>query len=174
MVKDIEKTITRMAASVHSPKNRFAANNAYGELCRRIGIKAMAAGSTSRSHRKLYMRTAVAASLALMVGIGIACISNYDKWFAPAKVSKTETTAPAEAKRPDIVFKNQPMKVIAQRLSKEYNVKIIIKDNSLAEYKVTATFSPDENIDDIISILSSAAHFNYTKNNNVFVLRRNN
>ncbi len=136
MVKDIEKTITRMAASVHSPKNRFAVNNAYGELCRRIGIKAMAAGSTSHSHshRKLYMRTAVAASLALMVGIGIACISNYDKWFAPAKVSKTETTAPAEAKRPDIVFKNQPMKVIAQRLSKEYNVKIIIKDNNLAEF----------------------------------------
>jgi ferric-dicitrate binding protein FerR (iron transport regulator) len=174
MVKNIEKTITRLAASVHSPKNRFATKNAYGELCRRIGIRAMSANDADRSSRRLYMRTAVAASLALVVGIGIACISNYDKWFAPAKVSKTETTAPAEAKRPDIVFKNQPMKVIAQRLSKEYNVKIIIKDNNLAEYKVTATFSPDENIDDIISILSSAAHFNYTKNNNVFVLRRSN
>ena len=72
MVKNIEKTITRLAASVHSPKNRFATKNAYGELCRRIGIRAMSANDADRSSRRLYMRTAVAASLALVVGIGIA------------------------------------------------------------------------------------------------------
>ena len=60
-----------------------------------------------------------------------------------------------------LIFHNDPMNKVAQRLEKWYNVNIVLQDSLLYDYKYTATFK-NENIDQILELLKLTAPLDYT------------
>lgn len=63
------------------------------------------------------------------------------------------------------IFNNLPLKEIARELSNAFGVKITIQSSQLASYKMTARFTDNEDLEEILSLLQSAGNFEYTRNN---------
>lgn len=59
-----------------------------------------------------------------------------------------------------LIFKNEPMWIIAQRLERKYNTEIILHGDSLKNSIFRATFQ-DENLDEICKMLSVVAPISY-------------
>ncbi len=55
-----------------------------------------------------------------------------------------------------IIFNNKPLEEVIEKLKKVYQADIIIQDNSLKEYRFTATFK-DETIDQIMDMLKTSS-----------------
>ena len=60
-----------------------------------------------------------------------------------------------------LLFENDPLDVVAKRLSRFYNVEIEIKDPKLAEFTYTATFM-DETINQVMELLELATPIDYS------------
>jgi transmembrane sensor len=60
-----------------------------------------------------------------------------------------------------IVFSNDPVQTVIQKLSNWYNVDIVLADKKLEKYRFTGTFI-DEPLEQILSILNLTSKMNYT------------
>lgn len=60
-----------------------------------------------------------------------------------------------------IIFRNEPLHLIAKRLERRYNVDIVLKDKKLKAYTFTATFL-DETLNQVLNLLSKAVPLEYT------------
>lgn len=72
-----------------------------------------------------------------------------------------------------LLFENAPMKEIARRLSNTYHIAIQITDIQIQNYHMTATFSNNESLEEILSLLCRNQNFKYTKTNNtIFITQK--
>ncbi|MCD7901892.1 MAG: FecR domain-containing protein [Bacteroides sp.] len=63
------------------------------------------------------------------------------------------------------IFSNLPLKEIAQELSNAFGVEIKILSSKLESFRMTARFTNNESLDEILSLLQSVGNFNYIRNN---------
>lgn len=71
------------------------------------------------------------------------------------------------------IFNNQTLLEITQELSNYFNIHIEINNQLLKEYRLTAHFEQNEDIEDILNILETAASFRWEKDNNTIVIISN-
>lgn len=71
------------------------------------------------------------------------------------------------------IFNNQTLLEITQELSNYFNIHIEINNQLLKEYRLTAHFEQNEDIEDILNILETAANFRWEKDNNTIVIISN-
>lgn len=66
------------------------------------------------------------------------------------------------------IFNNEPLQEIARQLSNYFGATFTIDDPALKNYKITAKFTENEDLEQILSLLQVAGHFEYkyTKDNN--------
>lgn len=160
--------LDKIASSVHSPKGEYAdKEKAYAMLRQRLdmsdGEKARAEGAPviGRRHASPWRRIAAVAAVIVVVAAGIAGTYISQKPSAEERTEqKPSTTVTADA--PDITFSNATLANIAAQLSTIYDVKITIKNETLAGYKMSGSFAADESITDILDILAEAGHFKYS------------
>lgn len=64
------------------------------------------------------------------------------------------------------IFHNLPLQEIARQLSNSFGVDIRIGGKELLNYKLTASFTNGESLEQILTLLQQAGRFNYSRNNN--------
>jgi len=156
-----------IAKRVRSPRGKMADKEAvYEELCQRLGIE-----QQEEKHpaiRPLWRRVAVAACALLVIGIGIAGIYEYQ---TNEEADPTTVVAePATNKLTPLSFENQPLKQIAEVLSKRFGTEVSVSDTKLAQYRMTASFTNDETLPEILSALATAGHFHFIKTERGYAL----
>lgn len=65
----------------------------------------------------------------------------------------------------ELIFTNLPLQEIARQLSNTFGVDISITDTALQNYRITARFSSEEGLDQILDLLHTVGNFNYSYNN---------
>lgn len=171
-----DQFIERFAHLTHSPRGQYAASEeTYRQLLDRLPDydRPRTEISTAAYTHTTAHRWSTAASVALIVGIGLAIAGVYtfrDEIFTGRE------TAPAGS--PDIemrtgrtlVFDNQPLAEIIGTLSETYDINIEIKDSELASFCITATFSTDEPLDEVLTILAEVGRFSYEETDSGYVI----
>lgn len=81
---------------------------------------------------------------------------------------QTETDAAEEIvwQNGTLLFKSVPLQEIARQLSNAFHTDIRIESADLQNYRMTATFSDGETLEEILSLLCRHQKFEYTKTNN--------
>lgn len=64
------------------------------------------------------------------------------------------------------IFHNLPLQEIARQLSNSFGVDIRIGKEALRNYKLTASFTNGESLEQILMLLQQAGQFDYSRNNN--------
>ena len=77
--------------------------------------------------------------------------------FTKGKVEASQYTTWKEGK---LVFRNENMQQVARRLSRWYNVEVLVDDRLLNDYAFHATFI-DEPLDEVLKLLSITTPINY-------------
>ena len=161
---NFDKILDRLIASTRSPRGRFAADNSWKLLERRLLRR--------RSAKRFWLRTASAAAVVLF------CVTSWAAYhylyvMPQRNAVPTETVQPAEAPegiRGILAFDQQPLEEIARQLSETFRTEIRVEGESLKAYRMTATFREGESLTEILDLLTEAGGFTYKKENNVIIL----
>lgn len=168
----IDKQIEYFSHSTHLPRGRYAASEKiYRELLDRLpesdypcqDIPALVPARGRANAR----RWRAVAGVALVVGIGIAIASvyTYRSGFFFSGNDPVREQVPASETIPlqTLVFDNMPLSQIVATLSEVYDIHIIYVDQDLADYRITATFSADETLEDILDAITEVSGLAYRK-----------
>lgn len=71
-----------------------------------------------------------------------------------------------------MVFSQQPLEEIVLQLSKTFHKVIRIDNDSLKNYRMTATFGPGEELTEILDLLKEAGSFQYKESNDTIVITK--
>ncbi len=69
-----------------------------------------------------------------------------------------------------LYFDQAPLHEIARQLSNAYQREVRIDDDSLSQYRISATFRTDEQLPDILGLLQEAAGFTFHKEGDAYVI----
>lgn len=164
--EDIDKVLNRLIASTRSPRGRYSAADSWKQLQTRM--------RKHRSLRRLWMRTASAAAVVVL------CVASWAAYNAliPTAPSPAPTPANTQIAAPLVQhevfeFRQQPLQEIARQLSATFNTEISIEDDSLKNYRMTATFQNGEDLTQILDLLKNAAgNFTYKKTNKTIIITK--
>lgn len=170
----IDKQIEYFSKRTHLPRGRYAASEEiYRELLGRLpesdypcqDIPALVPARGRANAR----RWSAAASVALVVGIGIAIAGVYTYrsgfFFSGSDPVPEQVPASETISSQTLVFDNTPLSQIFAILSEVYDIHIIFRDPALADCRITATFSTDETLEDILDAITDVCGFAYRKVN---------
>ena len=172
--RDIDSVLDQLAKQTHTPRGEQADHDrVYAQLQQRMErVKTSPALRPERRPMFYSLRRyAVAASVVLGVCfiVTAACLIYSDPIWHSAEA--TETTAPtAEATSQEIVFQHTPLSDIVAQLADRYQTPIHISSPELETYQVTATFSADEPLEEILSALAVVAQCNWQKTEEGYVI----
>lgn len=169
----IDIQIEYFSQRTHSPRGRYAASEEiYRELlgrlpesdypCQDIPTLVPARGRANAR------RWSVAASVAFVVGIGIAIASVYtyrSGFFSGSDPVREQVPASETISSQTLVFDNAPLSQIVATLSEAYDIHIIYIDPACADCRITATFSTDETLEDILDAITDVCGLAYRKVN---------
>lgn len=167
--------IDTLAKRTHSPRGKFAATDqTYQELLHRIPEEQRPV-VTHPKPRGFFVRWSAAACTLLIVGIGLAIAGVvYQQFYSsPAatdpNIASSETSDMAEIRT--LIYEDTPLSVITSELEEIYHISIEVTDEKLMDYRLTATFSSDESIEEILSILAEAGGFEIQNTTDGFVIK---
>lgn len=168
---DLDSRLDRLAARVHSPHGKLADHDAlYAELKSRLKPSEIRVVPLRRPFMQRFGRWGIAASLLLVVSLGIAGVAVY-RWSVeePSAETKTELASPETPAVP-LLFRQVPLADITQQLTRFYGVRIRLASPELEQYRVTATFAADEPLADIIDALCTVAQCKWRTTDDGFEL----
>ena len=73
---------------------------------------------------------------------------------------KANTTAYTAWKEGELMFRNEPMPEVIEKIDRWYNVQIIIKDKEINDYSLRATFK-DETLDEVLKMMKIISPIDY-------------
>lgn len=184
MKNSLENIIERFSRLTHSPRGQYAASDeTYQQLLSRLSEAPIAQTNDntgkaisktnntigSRSHR-----WSAAASVALIVGIGIAIAGVYTfrGYIFNTTQQPTEISVPTAPQIRTLAFDNAPLSDIVASLSEAYSTEILITNPDLASYCITATFSTDESLPEILDALSQVSGFRYHLEGDKYIIEK--
>lgn len=164
--EDLDKVLNKLIASTRSPRGRFSAEESWKLLQSKLTAR--------RSRRRFWLRAASSAAVVLL------CVASWATYRALQPVTAHPEPTPKESlvttqpPRPDtLFFSQQPLQEIIRQLSDVYRVKIRVDDDSLRNYRMTGTFSTDEDLTQILDLLKNAAgNFTYTQDNKTIIITK--
>lgn len=163
--ENLEKILEKLISSTRSPRRRFSAENSWQILESKLFAR--------RIKRRLWLRTASAAAIVLL------CVASWAAYhalsFKPASpaaiVTESQSAVPVK-QREVMVFSQQPLEEIVLQLSKTFHKVIRIENDSLKNYRMTATFGPDEEPAEILDLLKEAGNFQYKESNDTITITK--
>ncbi|MBO6620398.1 MAG: DUF4974 domain-containing protein [Balneola sp.] len=72
-----------------------------------------------------------------------------------------------------LIFENQPLSQITDRLERWYNIPFEIKDKEIKELTITATFNRKQPLEEVLDALALSLDIAYSKNNKSITFKRN-
>lgn len=164
--EDIDKVLNKLIASTRSPRGRYLAENSWQKLEARM--------RKHRSLRRLWLRAASAAAVVVL------CVASWAAYYAIFPSAPKPAPAPVDThieaplmKHEVLEFRQQPLQEIVHQLSERFHTKISIEDESLKNYRMTATFQDGEDLTQILDLLKYAAgNFTYTQTNETIIITK--
>ena len=139
MKKNID--IEELSRLTHTPKGRYGATDEnYAILKSRLDDQPRKV--EVKRQRTLWQKIAIAASVIIVSSISYAMI---DAYILDMPRHKTLT------------YHEAPISQIISDIEEAYDVRITVDDASRLDYRLTAEFSTDEELEDIIASLSTAS-----------------
>ena len=175
MKTTLDDTLDTLAHSTHSPRSQYAATDQnYQSLLNRIPAEQRPAiGQQYRKPHPILTRwSAAAACLLLIVGIAIAGIW-YHQYYAVPTAQDGLPTSEQTSISPEprtLVYENAPLADIVAELSAIYHTPILLLSPELGNYCITATFSTDESLPEILSLLAEIGNFEVRTTPDGFIL----
>lgn len=166
MKTSIDDTLAHLIHTTHSPRGQYAATpQTYQSLLDRIPVEQRPViGHNECQQRSAFTRWNVAASLLLVVSLGLAITGIWHYQNPPASESRQESASSELKEEPRIlVYQTTPLSVITAELSEIYETPIQIVSPELRIYGITATFCTDETLDDILAVLAEIGNFEVRK-----------
>lgn len=171
MNHNIDQIIDRFAHLTHTPRGRYADHEAaYRQLLERLPKEDYPRQVAASRH------WSAAASIALVVGIGIAIAGVYtyrSGYFSTQEEMPGASAVPEAITAQTLVFDNTPLAEIAAILSEAYHTDITLSDPTLATYRITAAFSTDEPLEEILSALTDVSGLAYSEVDGGYVIGKN-
>lgn len=193
MKANIDDTLNRLARRTHSPRGQQAASDqiyqqlldripaeqrpAAKQVCRKanaLGVPSgCVVGQQKRKQRTFFSRWSAAACLLLVVGIGLAIAGvwyhqYYDVPSATESLSVEQSDANNEPRT--FIYQQAPLSDIVAELSAIYHVPVRIANPALQDYCITATFSTEESLTEILSILAEIGDFEVQETSDGYVI----
>lgn len=174
MNNTLNDMLNRLAHRTHSPRGQYAATEqTYQSLLGRIPVEQRPVIGRQRT---IFPRWSAAACLWLVVGIGLAIagVWYHQYHLTPSAADDTTTSEPPatnEAIR-TLVYEQVPLGNIAAELSEIFRTPIQIIDPALRDYCITATFSTDEPLDEILSVLAEIGKFEVHRTTDTIILEK--
>lgn len=169
-----DQIINDLAKRTHSPQGRFAASDkTYDELQKRIpATQRPIIGQHTANKLPRSRRWTAAAGVLLIVGIGIAGVC-YHQYQTHGTTSSSEdvTESVFGNGKETLCFDQTPLLDIVAELSRAYHVQIEIQDPALADFRITATFSNDEELDIVLQTLAEVGDFTVERRETGYVIR---
>lgn len=167
-----DELIERFARMTHSPRGLYASGNeTYLQLLERLP-KDDRPVSVCGSKIDVKHDWRKAAGIALIAGIGLAFAGVYTYHYYAATEADSEISVPTVT--PTLVqtleFVDTPLSDIVESLNEAYGLRIVIASAELADYRMTATFSTEEPIEDVLSVLCEAGGFSYVQSGSDYIL----
>lgn len=176
MKSTIDEILVRLAHSTHSPRGKNAATDqTYRSLLDRIPEEQRPLiGKKKHQQSAFFTRWSAAACFLLVVGIGLAIagIWHYHHYAIPSgaeSMPKSVQSSLNEEPR-DLLYQVTPLADITTELSEIYHVSIQIANPELCNYGITATFSTNEPIDEILAILAEIGNFEVRETSDGFII----
>jgi ferric-dicitrate binding protein FerR (iron transport regulator) len=173
MAHDIDSVLDQLAQHVHAPRGKQAdREQVYAQLQQRME-RVETSPRLHPARRTMFRlpRYAVAASIVLGVCfiVTAACLIYTDPiWHASD--GPEPTPSQVESAPQEMAFQQTPMSQIVKQLADSYQTSVRISSPELADYQVTATFSPDEPLEEILSALAIVAQCNWQKTEEGYVV----
>lgn len=167
--------IDTLAKRTHSPRGKFAATDqTYQELLHRIPEEQRPVVAHPKQRNSVIRWSAAACTLLVVsIGLAIAGIVYQHFYTSPATTDPTivydETTDVAEIRT--LIYEETPLSAIISELAEMYHVSIEVTDEELMNYRLTATFSSDEPLEEILSIIAEAGGFEIQDTTDGFVIK---
>lgn len=150
MITNMNNSIEKLTRATHSPQGKYGAtDDNYNRLKRQLTDKPV--DMVMRARRIVWQKIAIAASIIIMSCISYAMIKTY---IIDMPRHKTLT------------YHETPMSDIIRDIEKEYHITIIVNDPNKLNYRITAEFTTDEDVESIIEALSTASGTNLTIDQN--------
>lgn len=166
--ENLDKVLNKLIASTRSPRGRFSAKNSWKLLEARMLVR--------KRKRMFWLRMTSSAAVVLL------CLASWAAYQAlrpepvQPQLPETHTTPPpAKHRKETLYFRQQTLQEIARQLSGVYHKEIIIRDDSLRNYRMTGTFDTGEELTEILDLLKAAAsNFDYTETNDTIIFTKPN
>lgn len=71
-----------------------------------------------------------------------------------------------------LIFRQTPLSEIAERLSQLYRKEIVISDEGLRNYRISAQFSTESSLEEILALLTDLGKFRYNIDNNRIIIQK--
>lgn len=165
--------IETLANRTHSPRGKYAAtDDTYQELLLRIPAEQRPAASHP-VQRHFFIRWSAAACVLLVAGLFIAIAGIvYLHFYASPSAPAIADSKPSDTEEIRTLFyEDTPLSAIVSELSETYHVSIEIQNTELLDYRLTATFTSDEPVEEILNILAEAGGFEIQKTDDGFVIQ---
>jgi ferric-dicitrate binding protein FerR (iron transport regulator) len=83
----------------------------------------------------------------------------YNETTGMVRKGTIETGVLENWKTGELVFENQTLRTVTEELARRYAVNIVFMDEKTADYRISASFGGDENVDQILHRLSKMGKF---------------
>lgn len=170
---EVDSVLDQLAQQVHAPRGKQADHEqVYAQLQQRME-RVETSPRLHPAHRTMFRlpRYAVAASIVLGVCFIVTAASLiYTDPLWHASDSPEPTPSQVESTPQEMVFQQTPLSQIVKQLADRYHTSVRISSPELADYQVTATFSPDEQLEEILSALAIVAQCNWQKTEEGYVI----
>jgi hypothetical protein len=177
-MKEEDKTLEQLTDATHAPRGRYSREESWKLLQARMAEAEANTGAaqpqpTIRRLTRRWRTVAAAASIALLFAAGSYAAYRY------ATAERAETRDPRTRidipqVEPDVIrFEQTTLADIARRLSDVYGTDIRVEGHELQTYRMTATFTTDERLDTILTLLCRNQAFGYERRGTQIVITDN-
>lgn len=165
MEDNFNKTLNRLIQDSHEPREEYSKERTWMLL--QAKMKGAAHQQTSHWWHK-------AAAAAAIVMFGVFSWAMYAVYLNPQPATPQEVIeAPIleTEKGKALIFVQVPLQSITEQLEQTFGVSIRIEGEALKDYRVTASFTEDESLEDIIALLGRVAEAEVIYKDNEIILR---
>lgn len=163
MNDNFDKVLDSLVQSTRSPKGAYSKERTWMKL------EARRKAEVRRHSFVIWRRVSSVAAVFFICLLGWA---TYHQLIVEPRSSQPSVEIPAHEKQPStMVFKQETLQNIVDVLTQTYHRPIIIEDETLKNYRITATFRSDESLDEILNLLQKASAFTYTNANDTIIIK---
>jgi ferric-dicitrate binding protein FerR (iron transport regulator) len=175
-MEEDDKRLEQLTSATHAPRGKHSREESWRLLQARLS-DAPAAAPAPTPHpaktRRLTTRwrtIAAAASIALLFAAGSYAAYHYvATTHAEQRDPRTRIDLPQV--EPDVMhFDDVPLADIAATLGAAYGVSIRVEGDTLRTFRMTATFTTDESLDEVLALLCRNQTFTYQRTDTLILI----